>query len=166
VNLETVSAIAQIVAAIGVIASLFYLAVQIRQNTQSQRSVAVDSLTGSLIALLGPQGTDPSLTRAFAAAVEDWNGATEEDRLRAVAVLLAIFKLFENAWFQQRQGTLDREQWQGWDLYIRAYYHRPGVKIWWSLRRGMFAVGFRDYLEGTEPIAEAVPLSELIRGKP
>ena len=165
-NLETVSAIAQIVAAIGVIASLFYLAVQIRQNTQSQRSVAVDSLTGSLIALLGPQGTDPSLTRAFAAAVEDWNGATEEDRLRAVAVLLAIFKLFENAWFQQRQGTLDREQWQGWDLYIRAYYHRPGVKIWWSLRRGMFAAGFRDYLEGTEPIAEAVPLSELIRGKP
>jgi hypothetical protein len=45
VNLETISAIAQIVAAIGVIASLFYLAVQIRQNTLSQRSVAVDSLT-------------------------------------------------------------------------------------------------------------------------
>ena len=75
-----------------------------------------------------------------------------------------LFKLCENAWFQQRQGTLDREQWQGWDLYIRAYYHRPGVKSWWSLRRGMFAAGFRDYLEATEPVAEAVPLTELIRG--
>ena len=166
VSLETINSIAQIVAAIGVIASLFYLAAQIRQNTKSQRSVAVDSLTGSLIALLGPQANDASLTRALAAAVEDWHGATEEDRMRAVAVLLAIFKLFENAWFQQRQGTLDREQWQGWDLYTRAYYHRPGVKTWWSLRRGMFATGFRDYLEATEPIAEAVPLSELIRGKP
>jgi hypothetical protein len=86
--------------------------------------------------------------------------------LRAAAVLLALFKLAENAWFQERQGTLDREQWQGWDLYTRAYYHRPGVKTWWSLRRGMFAAGFRDYLEATEPIAEAVPLTELIRGKP
>jgi hypothetical protein len=25
--------------------------------------------------------------------------------------------------------------------------------------------GFRDYLEATKPMAEAVPLSELIRGK-
>jgi hypothetical protein len=165
VNLETLSAIAQLVAAIGVIASLFYLAMQIRQNTKSQRSLVVDSLTSSLIAVLGPQASDPALTRACAAAVEDWSGATEEDRLRAACVLLALFKLSENAWFQQRQGTLNREQWQGWDLYMRAYYHRPGVQTWWSLRRGMFSSGFRDYLEGTKPMAEAVPLTELLRGK-
>ena len=165
-NLETINAITQLVAAVGVIASLFYLAAQIRQNTRSQRSLVVDSLTGSLIALLGPQASDPVLTRAFAAAVEDWNGATEEDRLRAAAVLFTLFKLFENAWFQQRQGTLDPEQWQGWDLYIRAYYHRPGVQTWWSFRRGMFAVGFRDYLATTEVMAEAIPLTQLIRGKP
>jgi hypothetical protein len=165
VNLETINLIAQITAALGVVASLFYLAAQIRQNTRSQRSIVVDSLTSSLIALLSPQSTDPALIRSVAAAVEDWHGATEEDRLRAIAVLLALFKLFENTWFQQRQGTLDPEQWQGWDLYIRAYYHRPGVRTWWSLRRGMFASGFRDYLEATEQIAEAVPLTELIRGK-
>jgi hypothetical protein len=166
VNLETLSAIAQIVAAVGVIVSLFYLAAQIRQNTRSQRSIVVDSLTNSLIALLGPQAGDPALTRAFVTIVENWHGATEEDRLRAVAVLFPLFKLFENVWFQQRQGTLEPEQWQGWDLYMRAYYHRPGVKTWWSLRRGMFPAGFRDYLEATEPIAEAVPLVEVIRGKP
>jgi hypothetical protein len=165
VNLETLSAIAQIVAAVGVIASLFYLAVQIRQNTRSQRSIVVDSLTNSLIALLGPQAGDPALTLAFVTIVENWHGATEEDRLRAVAVLFPLFKLFENVWFQQRQGTLEPEQWQGWDLYMRAYYHRPGVKTWWSLRRGMFPAGFRDYLEATKPIAEAVPLAEVIRGK-
>src|SRR5256714_12447607 len=92
VSLETVSALAQLVAAIGVIASLFYLGAQIRQNTRSQRSVVVDSLTQSLIAvLLGPQAADPAITRACAAAVEDWRGATEEDRLRAAAVLLALF---------------------------------------------------------------------------
>jgi hypothetical protein len=55
VTLETINSIAQIVAAVGVIASLFYLAAQIRQNTRSQRSIVVDSLTNSLIALLSPQ---------------------------------------------------------------------------------------------------------------
>jgi hypothetical protein len=164
--LETINSIAQIVAALGVIASLFYLAAQIRQNTKSQRSVVVDSLTSSLIALLGPQSYDPELMRAFASAVEDWHGATEEDRLRAVSLLFITFKLFENAWFQKRQGTLDPEQWEGWDLHIRVYYHRPGVQTWWSDRQTMFAAGFRSYLEATKPISGVSPLSQLIRGKP
>src|SRR5437016_13039748 len=107
-----ISAIAQIVAAIGVVASLFYLGAQIRQNTRSQRSVVVDSLTGSLIAVLGPQASDPALTRACAAAVEDWRGAAAEERLRAACVLLAPFKLSETAWFQARRGTPERERWQ------------------------------------------------------
>jgi len=166
VKLETINAIAQIIAAIGVISSLFYLAVQIRQNTQSQRSVVVDSLTHSLLALLGPQASDLDLVRAFLAVMEDWHGATEADRLRAVATLFATFKVFENAWFQKRQGTLDPEQWEGWDLHIRVYYHRPGVKTWWSLRRTMFAAGFRSYVEATKPVSDLSPLSELIRGKP
>lgn len=164
-NLEAINAIAQLIAAIGVIASLFYLAAQIRQNTKSQRSVVVDSLTSSLIALLGPQATEPNVTRSFAAAVEDWRGASEEDRSRAVATLFALFKLFENAWFQKRQGTLEREQWEGWDLYIRVYFHRAGVQVWWADRRGMFAAGFRNYVEATTPISGVRPLSQLIRGK-
>jgi len=30
----------------------------------------------------------------------------------------------------------------------------------------MFAVGFRDYLATTEVMAAAIPLTQLIRGKP
>jgi hypothetical protein len=166
VNLELINAIAQLIAAIGVIASLFYLAAQIRQNTKSQRSVVVDSLTSSLINLLGPQSSDPELMRAFVSATEKWDSASEAERLRAAPMLFSVFKLFENAWFQQRQGTLDPEQWQGWELYMRVYYHRPGVQAWWSDRRAMFAPGFRNYVEATEPISGVRPLSELIQGKP
>jgi len=166
VNLETLSAIAQLVAAIGVIASLFYLGVQIRQNTRSQKSLVVDSLTRSLIALLGPQAGDPEQLRAFAAAAEDWHGASEADRVRCVSIFFTTFKLFENAWFQQRHGTLDREQWESWDLHIRVYYHRPGIKSWWTDRQHLFSAGFRRYLEAAKPISEVSSLSQLIRNKP
>jgi hypothetical protein len=165
VNLETISALAQLIAAAGVIASLFYLSVQIRQNTRSQRSVVVDSLTHSLINLLGPQASNPDQMRAFVSVTEDWHGATEADRLRAVSTLFIMFKVFENSWFQRRQGTLDAEQWEAWDLHIRVYYHRPGVKTWWSLRRAMFAAGFRNYLESTQPVKDLPPISQLIRAE-
>lgn len=164
-KLETINSIAQIIAAIGVIASLFYLAAQIRQNTKSQRSAIVDSLTSSLIALLGPQA-NPTLMRSFAKAVDDWQGASEEDRMAAVATLFTTFKLFENAWFQQREGTLAPEQWEGWDLHVRVYFHRPGVQVWWADRRGMFAAGFRKYVEATKPVTDVSPLSQLIQGEP
>jgi len=165
VNLEAVNALAQLIAAIGVIVSLFYLATQIRQNTRSMRAVLVDSLAHSLIDLLSPQAYDVQAIRAFAAAVEDWHGVTEEDRARSLSFMFPTFKLFENAWFQQRQGTLDKQQWEGWDAYIRMYYHRPGVKTWWSLRKMAFAPGFRNYLEATEPIQDVMSIGELIRGK-
>ena len=53
-QLEAVNAIAQLIAAIGVIVSLCHLAAQIRQNTRSMRAVVVDSLAHSLVDLLGP----------------------------------------------------------------------------------------------------------------
>ena len=129
-KLEAVNAIAQLIAAIGVIASLFYHAAQIRQNTRSMRAVVVDSLAHSLVDLLGPHVQNPESLRAFSVVTENWNGASDEDRARTVPLIFALFKLFENAWFQQRQGSLDRQQWEGWDAYIRIYYHRPGVTTW------------------------------------
>jgi hypothetical protein len=138
VNLETISSAAQLIAALGVIASLFYLAVQIRQNTRSMRAIAVNSLAQSIPDLIRPMAEDAELTHAFSASIENWNKATPEDRIRALPLFFPTFKLFENAWFQQRQGTLDREQWEGWDAYIRMYYHRPGVKTWWPMRRAAF----------------------------
>ena len=164
-KLEAVNAIAQLIAAIGVIASLFYLAAQIRQNTRSMRAVVVDSLAHSLVDLLGPQAQNPGSLRAFSVVTENWDTASEQDRARAVPFIFATFKLFENAWFQQRQGTLDRQQWEGWDAYIRTYYHRPRVTTWWTMRRAAFAAGFRDYLESSKPVEDLPPINQLIHGE-
>ncbi len=46
-NMETVNFWAQLVASIGVIISLFYLAAQVWQNTRSARAIVVDSLARS-----------------------------------------------------------------------------------------------------------------------
>ncbi len=94
------------------------------------RAIVVDSLAKSLAEISRMLAGDLELARAFSAAVDDWHGATDDERTRALFVFQALFKLLENAWFQKRQGTLDPEEWEGWDAIIRVYYHRPGVKAW------------------------------------
>ena len=64
-KLEAINAMAQLIAAIGVIASLFYLAAQIRQNTRSMRAMVVDSLAESIADLIRPMAEDRDLMRAF-----------------------------------------------------------------------------------------------------
>jgi hypothetical protein len=72
-------------------------------------------------------GAKPWLTMRFFSGNRKLGRRERRSRARAVPFIFATFKLFENAWVQQRQGTLDPQQWEGWDAYIRIYYHRPGV---------------------------------------
>ena len=164
-SLETINAVAQLIAALGVIASLFYLAAQIRQNTRSMRAVVVDSLSHSIGDLIRPAAEVPELMRAVHDVAEDYHNAANEDLMRAFPLLFSLFKHFENAWFQHCQGNLDPGQWQGWDAYIRMYYHRPGLKDWWQLRRAAFAPGFQEYLENSKPVSELQSAAQIIRSR-
>lgn len=49
-NWEAIGAVANLFAALGVIATLIYLAMQIRQNTKAVRSSSIESLVHSLSA--------------------------------------------------------------------------------------------------------------------
>jgi len=56
VSLEAINTWAQLIAAGGVIGSLFYLGLQIRQNTRSMRAIVVDSLAQSMADLVRTHG--------------------------------------------------------------------------------------------------------------
>jgi hypothetical protein len=72
---ETINVWAQLIASIGVIVSLFYVAAQVRQNTRSSRAIVVDSLARSMHdlaiqMLLCSAGTDRrvAICRSFGGA--------------------------------------------------------------------------------------------------
>src|SRR5437762_671035 len=149
-NAETLNTWAQLIASAGVIASLFYLAAQVRQNTRSSRAVVVDSLARSMHDLAFAMAQNDALLKIVTTTLQDWAGATEDERARAASFMLGYFKLFENAWFQMCKGTLERDQWTGYDAFLRVVLAAPAVRPWWSMRRSFFAPGFREYVENLE----------------
>src|SRR5205823_3568051 len=146
----------------GVIVSLFYLAAQVRQNTRSARAIVVDSLARSMHDLAFEMARSDQLLKT-ATTLEDWKSATQLERARAASFMLGYFKLFENAWFQMRKGTLERDQWEGYDAFLRSVWVHPTVKTWWSMRRTFFAPGFRQYVENCKPEPNVPSLSELVQ---
>jgi hypothetical protein len=90
-TLEQLSFLAQIVGAVGVLASLIFVGLQIRQNTQSQHVVAVESLAAAIAAINVPAMESPLLGTALAKALKDWGAASHDERVgRALFPLLLL----------------------------------------------------------------------------
>ena len=160
-NVETINAWAQLIASAGVIGSLFYLGAQVRQNTRSSRAVVVDSLARSMHDLAFAMAQNDELLKIVTTTLQNWSGATEIERARAASLMLGYFKLFENAWFQMRKGTLERDQWQGYDAFLRTVLFQPAVKPWWQMRRTFFAPGFREYVDQCEALPDVPSLTDI-----
>ncbi len=163
-NWQAVGAIGELAGAIGVIASLAYLAIQVRQNTRSVRGEMYDSIVTSIVDLVEPLAQDQKLARVFETAVEDWEDVSFEDRSQMVYLLFSIFKEFENLHYQYKHGTLDPALWEGWNNLILSYYRMAGVHTWWQMRRRAFSAGFQEYLESSTIELPLPRPSEIARG--
>lgn len=164
-NLDGAVALAEIVNALAVVVTLVILIVSIRQNTRSQKAVAVDSLAAAIAAINVPAIGSPAVGSSIARAVADWSSATRDERITAHYFLFSFFKLSENAWYQQRQGILDEEQWLGWERLLRKYYHSRGVReAWWPSRCNAYSTDFREFLATTVEPPNLGSLSDLFDG--
>ena len=107
-SLQTLVAVAEIVSALVVALTLIALIVSIRQSTKSQKALVVDSLAAAITSINVPAMESPALGSALAKATADWRSATREERIVAHYFLFSLFKLLENAWYQQKAGSLIR----------------------------------------------------------
>src|SRR5690242_652050 len=99
-SLSDAATIANIVNTIVVTLTLVVLIISIRQNTQSQKVVAVQSLTSAITAINVPAMETPALGNALVNVTADWAAADRNDRIIAHYFLFCYFKLAEQAWFQ------------------------------------------------------------------
>src|SRR6516162_4232808 len=135
-NLQTWVALAQIISALAVTFTLIAVIVSLRQNTKSQKALAVESLAAAITAINVPAIQSPALGTALAKATADWDSASPEQRMIVHFFLFSFFKLLENAWYQRKAGILDQAQWIGWETLLRKYYHAHGVqKTWWPAKK-------------------------------
>jgi len=74
-DLNSLAPLADTINAVAVTLTLLFLIVLIRQNTHSQRALAVDSLAAAIAAINAPALNSPALGAAVSHAVNDWAAA-------------------------------------------------------------------------------------------
>lgn len=152
-DLAAWSQLGEAVAGFGVIASLVYVAAQIRQNTRSLRAATYHSLVGTSIDLLQSIYTQEDVARIFAKMLTGIRLKDLEplEQARAQPALLAAFRSFDNVLYQHRIGMLDPELWPGYRAVMHTYVNIPAWREWLESNRDMVTTGLYAELAVPKP---------------
>jgi hypothetical protein len=152
VDWETGAAIAQIIAAVAVIASLIYLAVQIRQNTELLRSVSRQALVANDVTSLSANFQNADVFAKYVAAQE----LSAEDQLRLSFMFSLDLRNREFEYFQYTNGLLDEQTWLAY-RHVILINHSTGLgRAWWDkIGRGLVDPAFAKLID--ELLVDAEP---------
>ena len=132
-NWDALGAIAELLGAIAVFLTLAYLTVQVRQNSkalelQNKFSAAqimqarTDTVMGFISVLLSSE--ENVKAQMVALSISDANAMNEQDpstRVRVNTILIGSRSLYENVFFQYKEGFLTDDFYTGLEPTIAAY---------------------------------------------
>ena len=131
-TLQDLGSIGEFVAAVATLATLVYLALQIRQNTREAQATSRSSVSQSFIDLLTHVSRDLETTKLVRTGFVEPNSLDLDETLRFDCIIAALFQNFETSFAQWRRQTLSDSDWVKWEVLIKQYMAQPGVQEYWS----------------------------------
>ncbi len=159
-NWDAIGALSEVVGAGAVVISIIYLAIQVRQNTESNKSLATQNLVNQNSDLVASFGGDPvRCALVQKGMLEGLGSLTPEERFRFNCNLLAIYNQFELAFHQHNDGNLKTVIWEKFAFEIPIWISTPGGKAWYEQDKERYSTEFNAYI--AKSLASYTPVSIL-----
>jgi hypothetical protein len=138
--LEDLGNIGEFVAAMATIATLVYLALQIRQNTTSVRAASrFDIASGwrehNRLML------DAEARSVYAKGLRDFLGMSPDERSHFGALLGDHAVFFQGVFALYEEGQLDEDTYEGYLVWFSCQAATPGGSVWWEETRQFLVKG-------------------------
>ena len=164
-NWEAIGAIGEAVGAAGVICTLAYLAFQIRQNSESVRLNAGQTILLSLHEALQSASATPQQARVVILGQTDFDSLPEDEKTQFLVWTFSWFRILEQAHLYQKRGILDSEIWDGHVEHLRQIMSGSVIQSWWETRRTFFSESFQAFVdEAALAKSSALSSRELVEG--
>jgi hypothetical protein len=139
--------IGEVVSAIAVLISLAYLAVQIRQNTQTVRANAFHGASTEWLSFTAQLASDPELAELYQQGRFAPDTLTPQQSRRFDLLLDTNLGLTENVFLQYRFGFLTQSNQDRFAAILSAQFRTEGVRAYWRRRRTFYTAEFVAYVE-------------------
>jgi hypothetical protein len=147
VTIQDLGSIGEFVASIVTLATLVYLAAQIRQNTAALRTQALQYVIDSKLAAFDgatAHGPDGDICRR---GRESFDDLSLEEQQRFTFLVARLFTTCEYVFTSYRDGLVKAGTYEAAKRDILSEFDAPGVVEWWRSARSMFADDFQREVE-------------------
>jgi len=141
---------AEVLGVLGVIASMIFVGVEIRQNTEAVRGSTLHAVSQQSLDLVMAGLDNPELRLAFTAAGK--GKLSPEQRNQLTWFISAKLRADENRFRQVELGILDASTFQ--QLSNHAAYRLPYFAEYWARNSDMYSADFQEIV-----VREFLPLS-------
>ena len=152
-SLENISALASVISAVAIVASVVYASVEIRHNTRAVRATAFQQVVNSFAEISFSIAKRAELVDLYLRAGRDYRSLPEVERAQYSLMLLSFLRRAENVLFQANTHLLMTEHWSGIRNSIKAILAPPGARACWSEIENRLNPDFRTFVASL--VAEA-----------
>ena len=142
------------------IATLIYLARQIKDGARAARSAAVTDATNAIQALYQELGSSSKSSEFFLRGMTGYDSMSDLEQFQWLMMLHSWFIAFQRSFFLSQEGTLQVGLRDSIGTAIIAVNHLPGIHRYWEQRKSFFQSEFVDWVEiqlGSKPLTDMHP---------
>lgn len=145
-NWEALGAIGEIAGALGVIITLAYLAVQIRQNTRASRITAIQTASENSARFSELLASDPELGELLWRGLRDPESLSPAETRRFVATLNVFMRRESVAFYLHKAGAMPDELWEARLGSLTGLLNQPGTRLFLDLAGQSLPAEFREFV--------------------
>ena len=137
----------EILGAIGVILSLIFVGIQIRENNRATMSAMASASVDSISTWYVEIGNNDQSSALFYQYLANPDSLSPEQKFQAVMNIHGLFLLFQNTYYLANEGTLETQIQHTLTEAIVGVRDQPGLVLFWKQRRSIFLRGFQEHVD-------------------
>ena len=132
VTIQDLGSVAELVAAVATVATLVYLAMQIRQNTQALHRAAVHATVESGHSVRSEFIQSPEVASLYLKGLTDPHSLSQEEALRFGMLMLSMFENVREGFEQYQTGAIQEHAWEADRAWLESMLSHPGGRMAWK----------------------------------
>jgi hypothetical protein len=146
-TLSQLADVGELLGGIAVVASLVYLAIQIRQNTTTVKGSTLHHNTDLWTSMFF-RLAEPEIAQAYVAGMSGRPDIRPLHYTQCFFICRAMFLAMENQFYQMKSGVLDPEAYASYRRSISTQFLAfRGFRVWWEQNRAVFSTAFAEHVD-------------------
>ena len=137
----------EVVGAIAVVASVIYLGVQIKDNTEATKLAASRTLSESYNTFLDLLTASSDVSDIFLRGLRDYDSLEPVETIRFSALLGRVVRMYEQVFLHERTDQFDAELSSSMSFTLKEHLKYPGFQQWWRIRQDWYHPDFQSYID-------------------